>query len=424
MQAISQELNIINVDSITYIQFANHQYDSLKKTGKEALAQNIDFYYLRMRLGIVYYEDKNYEKALLHFTKANNMNLADTINQEYLYYSYLFSGRTEEANLFAQKLSIYLQNKIEYKQKTIDMLAIGGGYLTTNNIDANKNSDIKNQENIYGEALYNGDKYYANILMQQTFLNRLKIYYGISLFNTIYTGVVQSTDTMQIKEHNNNHYQYNLAFSYQFKKGWNISGGFAYFKQQIFNFSGRYDSINDEYGFVATNKPLESYSGTISLSKRMRYVQSILSGSTSNFANRTQYQGELSLVYYPFGNINFYGISSTCLLNDNQKNNWIFTQKIGGKLFNWLWYEIKGSYGNHNNYTTQSGFLAYNTSNPVKLTVGADLKIYWKNLEITPGYRFIQSENTYLYYTSYTTYKTKKYIYNNHLINTTLTWNF
>lgn len=58
----AQELSYNKVDSLTYTQFIMGRYNELEKTGKAALDQNIDFYYLRMRLGIAQYETHHYEK--------------------------------------------------------------------------------------------------------------------------------------------------------------------------------------------------------------------------------------------------------------------------------------------------------------------------------------------------------------------------
>jgi tetratricopeptide (TPR) repeat protein len=174
IQANAQELTYKSVDSITYNQFVTHQYSQLLTTGKAALVQHIDFYYLRMRLGIAYYEKENYENALPHFRKANAMNPMDTITQEYLYYTYLFSGREEEANLFADKFSFAMQNKIHYKKKSIDMIAIGTGFSLTNNISDNQNKNIVGTENIYGQAMYQGGISYGNFYLQHTLFNHRK----------------------------------------------------------------------------------------------------------------------------------------------------------------------------------------------------------------------------------------------------------
>ena len=128
--------------------------------------------------------------------------------------------------------------------------------------------------------------------------------------------------------------------------------------------------------------------------------------------------------YYPFGNPGFYSLTSAAFVKDRRNKQWIYTQKLGGKIFNWLWYEAKVSYGNHSNYITQNGFLTYNTVNPVWLVAGANLKLYYKHLEIIPAYLFNQQQGSILHYTTETQSGIINYIYFYHLLTATLKWNF
>ena len=67
--------------------------------GKIALKQDMDFYYLRMRMGIARYNQKKYRQACGHFKHALELNQADPLALEYLYYSLLFSGQSEQAGI-------------------------------------------------------------------------------------------------------------------------------------------------------------------------------------------------------------------------------------------------------------------------------------------------------------------------------------
>lgn len=417
-QTFATQLTYRCVDSITYALFTTGRHEELKDIGKEALRQNIDFYYLRMRLGIVYYEETNYENALPHFVKANAMNPADTIAQEYLYYSYFLSDRLEDANSLASRFSPDRQHKINYRKKSIEAVAIGGGYLITDNISNRKDDNIKGNANVFNTALYNGNVSFANILLQHTFYKRLKLFYGASVFNTEALGVVQTNITTSSNKFSNYQYQYNLAASYQLKKGWNITGSFGYFQQQVSSLPLPFEPVTN---FSVSKQ--NSYDGSLSFSKRMKFIQPILTGSFSNFQKAKQYQGEFSFVYYPLGNPNLYSTSTVAFVKDKSENNWIFSEKIGGKIFSWLWYEAKASYGNHLCYITESGFLTYNTPDPIMLVAGANLKFYWKHFELNTGYFYQQREGTYLQF-DFSPPTTINYNYSNHLITTTLKWNF
>lgn len=58
-------LSSTQIDSLTYQQYLNKDYESLIETSKAARRQNIDFYYLNYRTAIAYYEltkNKNKKK--------------------------------------------------------------------------------------------------------------------------------------------------------------------------------------------------------------------------------------------------------------------------------------------------------------------------------------------------------------------------
>ena len=68
--------------------------------------------------------------------------------------------------------------------------------------------------------------------------------------------------------------------------------------------------------------------------------------------------------------------------------------------------------------------MTYNTKDQIKLVVGLDLKLYFKHLEITPGYSFQQFKAQYINFDKNKTVKTINYNYSNHLISIQLKWNF
>ena len=95
------DFNRINTE--TYRFYEEQKWDSLIHLGKEALNQEIDYYYLRMRIGIACYNKKNYRKADDHFRVALEFNQEDPVALEYLYYSMLFAGQVERSGLVRKK---------------------------------------------------------------------------------------------------------------------------------------------------------------------------------------------------------------------------------------------------------------------------------------------------------------------------------
>ena len=91
-------------DSLTYRLFNQNKWDSLIIYGQQAIDKGIDYYYLRMRMGIAYYSIKKYSKGIEHFLKAKEYN-SNEIVKKYIYYSYLYSGQNREAYYFTKQMN-------------------------------------------------------------------------------------------------------------------------------------------------------------------------------------------------------------------------------------------------------------------------------------------------------------------------------
>ena len=117
------------VDSATYSMYQKQEWKELIKLGNEAIYNNIDYFYLRMRVGIAYYETREFEPAISHFEKALEFNSANETAMEYIYYSLAFSGKSRDAGYYAKTLNQTLKDKIKPEiPKKIDKLFLEGGY--------------------------------------------------------------------------------------------------------------------------------------------------------------------------------------------------------------------------------------------------------------------------------------------------------
>jgi Tetratricopeptide repeat len=91
------KLNSAYVDSASYAYFHAANWNELKNIGNKAISAGIDYYYLRLRLGIAYYNQKKYALAIPHFQKALTQNSMDALALQYLYFAYIFAERYDEA---------------------------------------------------------------------------------------------------------------------------------------------------------------------------------------------------------------------------------------------------------------------------------------------------------------------------------------
>ena len=129
-------------NSKTLALFNDENWDSVIKLGEDAIQKNQSSFEIEYRLAVAYYNKKKYFNSAKHF---DNLNKSYGVNneyiQEYLYYSYLFSGREEDALLISKKFPFHLQQKIGTKNfEFIDYLNAGGGVKLSSRNDI----DIEN----------------------------------------------------------------------------------------------------------------------------------------------------------------------------------------------------------------------------------------------------------------------------------------
>lgn len=424
-------LNYYSVDSASYVQFVNKDYKSLWQTGKKALKQEVDFYYLRTRLGISYYKKENYEQALTHFKKAHEMNPADTLIQEYLYFSMVFTNRLEDAIGFGVAFSESMKKRIGYKNQNIIGIAgsfksvsITGGVIFNSNISKNKDKNFS-QNAQYSENTLQGNTGLVNLYIENRASSRLSFFNSLSYFNVQSMGIVQSNIPPPLKRNYSNfNYQYTLGGTYMAKKNLSIGASLGYFKENSQFITSDFTVPNKPLTVSTYTSNINAYTGMVSIFKRYYNVGFGLAQSFGNLSAVTQLQTEGTFLWYPKGNTTFYTNTSLAWLNNDGINQSIITQKIGGKAYKNIWYEVKGSYGNHQNYIANSGIAAYNTIEPIKFTTEANLSIFIKNFKISPSYTLQQRESSYFKIINPTTSQTIKTNYLNHLIKCLLQFNF
>ena len=84
-------------DSLTYQQYLTGNWCNLIENGKEALSMGYDSKYLRLRMGIAYFNLKDYRTAANYMTKTLQFDSYDTVAALYFNLSSQAAGRDEES---------------------------------------------------------------------------------------------------------------------------------------------------------------------------------------------------------------------------------------------------------------------------------------------------------------------------------------
>ena len=439
-------ISYASADSASYVEYLRNDFKAIKETGKKALKEGIDFYDFRMRLAILGYNAKNYEYAVQHFEVAYGMNPGNEVVQEYLYYTYLYSGRTENANALASSLSSDFQKKVGFVKKKLDSIILSGGTYLNSNVKVGQDRQLLGAPNVSGNLTSNGITNGGGLVVENTFGNRFHFYNKVAGYQTkvftkyevTYKDFIDLTTNRDIrseKSYSNLQYQYNSGLAYQCKNGLLIGIGGAFFQTNTTSFwsTAAVSSDLTKLVFVDTTKSVNysNYLGSFSVGKRMKYIFPQLTGTYSNLYGTNQYQGEVSVSYFPLGNMKLFGNTSFAYIDNNKVAQNVISQKIGYVVSKNIWLEAKYSTGNHMNYMSSLGFTSFNTPDAVKQNIGLDVHFLLKKLEIIVSYGQQTREGSFTQYTKSGTYpndvytpKTTKYTYSNNNITTTIKWNF
>ena len=441
-----KNISYASVDSASYVEYVRNDFKAIKETGKRALSECVDFFDFRMRLAILGYNEKNYEYAIEHFEAAYSMNPANEVVQEYLYYTYLFSGRIENANALATSLSADFQKKVGYLKKKIDSIILSGGTYLNSNSKTGQEKKLLEQPYVSGNLAFNGVTNGGGLVVENTFGNRLHFYNKVAGYQTKVFSKYEATykdfanqsinrNLSSDTSYTNKQYQYNIGLAYQCQNGLLIGVGGAFFQTNTTSYwsTVAYSSDFTKFVYVDSTKPVNysNYLGSFSIGKRMKYIFPQITGTYSNLYGTNQYQGEVSLSYFPLGNMKLFGNTSFAYIDNNKVAQNVFSQKLGYVVSKNLWLEAKYSAGNHMNYMSSLGFTSFNTPDAVKQNMGLDVHFTFKKLELILSYSQQTREGSFTRYTqsgtppnlTYTS-NSFKYNYLNNNITTTIKWNF
>ena len=438
-----QPLNFKTADSLTYALYKRQQWDSLVRAGKAVLHNDIDYYYLRMRLGIARYMQEKPAFAVTHFKKALRFSKEDPTALSYLYNSYIMTGNVAEAKKLTGRFTPSLKKSLGIKQNILESIDVSAGYKFNNNYEKNKNLYLMGNDSLTGKQLLLKDQKYGHLGVSLRFFNALSLYFGYDYLSVDKTNRFQYREfglkrdsTVQQSWGYQNYFsdtvaQYDVSFDtkilqnnfyfnlgYQMFNGWS-AGVFANFitiKSQKVNqeyqlvtktdtayylaSEDKYETFDypqDQYGFTMADTSFFNYVAGVWLQKNWDAVKLDLEVSLGNLNGYKQQQLSTELLYYPFGNTNLYGISRITAFGQ-QKNRfrWLGAQTVGIKLFPELWIEAEYRQGDFSNVQFSKGFVVYNLPEKVNFSAGINLLFYaGKHTNMNLRYQYFDNSGKY-----------------------------
>jgi hypothetical protein len=377
-------------DQKTYEQFIHNEWKELIRTGKEASRINVDFYYLHLRMGVAYYELERFRDAASCFSRALEYYPEDTLVLEYYYYSLLFSGTSQEADLLCYKNNDLLKYRIKeehilsYKETFVE-----SGFSFGDNLQKNSKTDIDGVDNQLGEAeLIDNAEYYA-LGFRHSFWPRLHLTYALSYISTGRIFRVQRQD-VDIVYSRQDISQNQLYCKGDFLLPWKFNFSLAYNNVLVDHnkYVNRGNIIAPDYQLVDYYYDHEVFS--LALYRDLWKFKFRASYTQGNLNKQSQEQINFGMELYPFGNLHLYSVSDIYSHKNANNSEWLMNQKIGCRIWKKIWWEAYATFGKSSNFIEDNAYITYNTGKEVAFKWGSnlffrirpdiELRLYFKNV--------------------------------------------
>jgi hypothetical protein len=439
------KLDFRTVDELTYRYYNEQKWDSVIGIGKKALRQDIDYYYLRVRMGISYFEKREYFPAVTHLKKAREFNSGDPVITDYLYRSYLYSNHYEEAELLKASMPKDPKGTQYSTSRFVDQIHFEGGYTLSSDNSPKNISDLMGKDSIYGEQDLYGNSLYSNLGLKLKISKRVCLSLAYSYLNFNKTKYIQyghfEDQFLGIADSTwGKNYLYSFpwvihdtSFSYKVNQhevhvgatailpaGFKIMPAFHFIHVGYTLTNGSYTTKTMQdtafyttfdsnyhtfsftrylYSFDQKDTSFNNYLVGLRITKDLGIFNLGLSGSWSNLNHKKQIQAGVLLTYYPLGNLNFYGTTMVTGFFQEKDKRLLLGQVLGAKITPWMWLEGNFYWGDYTNANIYNGSVVYNNSDIIDYRAGANLVFnVGKHLQLSLIYQYFKKESQQLYY--------------------------
>ena len=426
------------IDIQTYDLYTGAKWNELIDLGNKAIDSGIDFYYLRMRLGIAYYSKKNYMSATGHFKQALEYVPNDPGAYEYLYWSLVFSGREREARLLAAEMPEKLRTDIKaIPEKVFKDFYAEGGLMFNGDYKENPYSGFGSDTLIYGEQKPDKNSSYISLNFNIIPWKRLSLFTGYNNINITSNKKIVSIgnepENFEVSTVQNEFYFNAGVYT---GKGFTLSGILHYLNVKVDDVNATVNTTTGGITYTKTSNTLNNYVGLFSIEKSFNHFKFLLGNSYSNLNKAKQIQNGLTIVYFPLGNLDLYSVTDLVVHSENKEDTLlnpsgsyltrgIVKQKIGVKVVDKLWLEAFYMFGNAVNYHEDNAYVVFNSVNVMNNRFGINLiSPITPNLQLSLRYQYYKQDIPELIYETATTYKFIEKSNSFHKIIGSIKWTF
>lgn len=364
-KSIAQDtLNSAIVEQKTYQLYLDKNWSGLIKYGNNAVHNGYNYFYLQLRIGIAYFEKKNYSLAEGYFREALKFNSEDELTLEYLYYCYIYMGRNEDARLLSKRFSNSLSVKTGTdKQSSVGFIMIEGGTKITDSISYYDVSR-KTSSNYFNPA------FYLQFGLNHYIKNRASVFHALTYFN-------QQSFISRISQS-----QYYMKVAVPIKHNWLITPAVHFIH------------IKNTYDIKAPPPPIHNgqppkpqifiietrsnyFVGSLAIQKVINKFTLSLGTTVSNMSNVTQYIHSGFISYSVMGNSKFVmGCTGYVHTSDSySSSNLALAPFIYIQPVKQLSLKLSYLYNSKNNFIEDNGYLVNNSADLTKTRYSALLNL-------------------------------------------------
>lgn len=315
-------------DSLTYRYYQEGSWDSLITEGKKAVKSGTDYKFLRQRLGYAYFIKGNYYSARHNLERALKYDSYNPFTLEYLYYSYLNTGK----DVFAGPIKERFQAGIS-SFRLAESLELEYNYK-------------------YSGTSLRSDPQYLRFGFSTGFGHRVKLFQSFSY----YSSQVRAKESLKFLSLNQRGYYAALSLN-----------------------AGRRLIIKPAYNHTVTSYNGSEKNGNLfllSAASDFNRFSAEASFSTFRFMNEDAYQSGLQVAYVIPSRMDLYVRSNGAFVFRGGERNFVWGQAAGFRIGKKAWIEGNITSGNMDRYNDFTGLYVYNGYDPLFFRAGGTFIYY------------------------------------------------
>lgn len=397
-----QDLSFRQVDTTTYNQYLREEWKELITTGNEALDQGFDYYYLRMRIAYAWFSMGRYRKAIGAYKEALVHNSSDPYANEYLYYSYKYSGQRLNALKQEEALtSLQLKAMGINPESGFADFGIWNSWLATN-ADVQVNDLLEETGGLADGVQKASLKLnYLNFNLSHRLGRSVIIHHsGRYLYKNEFSYVVSGGIPYLSEYQPVSQYEYRAGMDIRLAEGLIITPGFHFLQASVPIYtSTSYGPGSGMNRIPVTYLKQTNRALTLNIQKQTTYADIGLTWANNNFNLVSTNQVGMHAAFYPLANLDLYlvtdGYAQFHQFNTEQETGFILRLLAGVKVRRNIWLELTGSIGEQFNFYDIRSGTAFNSLESITKSAGANILIplYKSNAQIFIGYTYREMQS-------------------------------